>query len=155
LTAATQRERAAREEVSRERDKVRTEKTRADFNLAKARQAVEDYCTNVAEDKRLKQAGFHVLRKQLLQTAVPFYEDVIEQQRDDPELQGERVSAYGRLWAVRAAMGETTEAVADYQRGQAIFVALTHLHPANPGYRHDLAKSHQNLSYQLEKMGRD
>jgi serine/threonine-protein kinase len=41
---------------------VRKQKDRADQNLARARKAVEDYCTNVAEDPRLKLADFHVLR---------------------------------------------------------------------------------------------
>ena len=81
LAAANERERNARAEVGRQRE-------RADKNLARARKAVEDYWTNVAEDKRLKQADLHALREKLLQTAVPFYEDVIQQRSADPELQG-------------------------------------------------------------------
>jgi eukaryotic-like serine/threonine-protein kinase len=81
LTAANQREREAKELADSERDEARKEKERADRNLAKARKAVEDYCTNVAEDKLLNQDDFYSLRKKLLATAVPFYNEFVEQRR--------------------------------------------------------------------------
>src|SRR5262249_27427206 len=51
------------------------EKKRADQNLARAEKAVEDYLTKVADDPRLKAADLYGFRKELLTTAIPFYEE--------------------------------------------------------------------------------
>jgi serine/threonine-protein kinase len=131
----------------------RTQKERADRNLAKARKAVEDYCTNVAADVRLKQVDLHELRKKLLQTAVPFYEELIEQEGDDAELQADRGKAYLRLAFLQAEMGEGDEAIANYRQMQAIFAELDRGHPGTPKYRQDLALSHNNLGNLLQARG--
>jgi serine/threonine-protein kinase len=147
LIAANQRERTAKEEVQRQKE-------RADHNLARARKAVEDYCTNVAGDKRLKQADLHPLRKSLLETAVPFYQEFAEQQGDDPELQADRGRAYRNLARLRADMGEMAQAITDCQQMRAIFADLVRLHPDVPAYRQELASSHNNLGFDLTTMGR-
>jgi serine/threonine-protein kinase len=142
---AGQREREAKNAVSRERDEVNKQNERADINLEKARKAVEDFCTNVAEDTRLKRADLHGLRKKLLETAVPFYEEFVQQKADDPKLQADRGRAYWRLALIRAEMGEADRATADYRRMEAVFAELARLHPDVPSYRLHLAISHDNL----------
>jgi tetratricopeptide (TPR) repeat protein len=103
---------------------IRREKTRADDNLTRARRAVEDYLTRTAEDPQLKAANFHDLRKRLLTTAVPFYEEFARQQPGDPEARRQQAEAYRLLAFVRAEMGEKEQAVADYGQARAILAEL-------------------------------
>jgi serine/threonine-protein kinase len=147
LAAANRRERNARSEVERQKE-------RADQNLARARKAVEDYCTNVAGDPRLKQADLHALREKLLQTAVPFYEEVIEQKAEDQQLEADRGMAYFRLALLRAEMGKTREAVAGFEAAQGILARLSQDHPKNLDHHHGLARSYENLGLLLSDLGR-
>jgi serine/threonine-protein kinase len=146
LAAANQRERASREEVTRQRD-------RADANLAGARKAVEDYCTHVADDRRLKQVDLHDLRQKLLRTAVPFYEEFLAQRPDDPRLLADQARAYWRLGFLRNEMGEKLAALADYGRMKEIFARLVPLYPEEPAYRRDLATGHNNIGLRLKELG--
>jgi serine/threonine-protein kinase len=167
LAAANQREREAREEATRQRDEARLQKERADQerdeatrqkeradgNLAKARKAVEDYCTHVADDERLKQADFYGLRKKLLQTAVPYYQEFVRQRGDHPELKAERGRASGRLAYLLSELGEDDEAIRQCRQMLAVFDDLVQAHPEVPAYRQSLASSYHNLAILLDKRG--
>ena len=69
-----------------------TEKAMNNFNLA--RDAVKKYYTQVANDPRLKPHNLETLRRDLLQSANEFYENLISQESDDPDLQHERARAF-------------------------------------------------------------
>src|SRR5262249_12530542 len=73
----------------------------ANRNFALARRAVEDYLAKVTENKRLTEADFHPLRKELLEAALPFYEQFVRQAENDPALRAEQGRAYERLGKVR------------------------------------------------------
>jgi tetratricopeptide (TPR) repeat protein len=137
--------RAAEAQAARERDEAVKQRERADQNLAKARQAVEQYLTSVAEDELLKQSDFHALRKKLLSTAVPYYEAFVAQKADDARLRAEQGRVYGELAGVRKELGENPAAEADYRRMEAVFAELAAAHPGEPAYRHGLAKSYASL----------
>ena len=70
---------------------------RAEENFHLARKAVEDTITKVAEAPRLKEADFQELRRDLLASAVPFYEEFVRRRSDDPKLEAMRGLAYYRL----------------------------------------------------------
>src|SRR5205823_444284 len=55
------------------------EKQRADQNLLQARKAVKQFLTLAANNPLLKEANFHELRRSLLESAIPFYQDFLEQ----------------------------------------------------------------------------
>jgi serine/threonine-protein kinase len=137
-----------------QRNEALKQKQRADDNFAKAKKAVEDYLTQVTEHPRLKWQGFQDLRKELLKTAVPFYDDFVKQKADDPKLEAERGSAYWKLALIRAELGETKQAVRDFQVMQGIFRRLADAYPTNLDYHKGLAASHNNLGWQLSKLGR-
>ncbi len=135
-------------------DQARREKERADLNLAQAHQAVRDYLEKTAYDSRLKEDDFHDLRKQLLATVVPFYEEFVRQKQDDPELEAARARAYRGLAFVRQEMGETDAALADYEQMQAILEKLVADFPTVPHYRHELAASHNGMGVVQRDLGR-
>jgi serine/threonine-protein kinase len=154
LTAANQRESNARRDATHERDEANREKERADGNLARARKAVDHYCMNVAADPRLKQIDLHTLRKQLLETAVPFYKDMVAQSSDDPALAGDQGRAYRQLGILRGELGEQAEAKADCEQAVEIFARLNQAHPAEPSYRDELGESHRSLGSSLSELGK-
>jgi serine/threonine-protein kinase len=140
--------------ISQQKQLAEQQRDRAERNFGLARRAVEDTTTKVAEEPLLKQANFHDLRKQLLASALPYYQEFVKQQSDDPELEAERGQAYFRLAQVRAEVGEKEEAAADFREAAAIFARLETAFPDRPSYRHDLAKSRNNLGQLLAGLRR-
>jgi serine/threonine protein kinase len=147
--------------VRRERDQkddaliqLRLEKDRADANLARAKQAVKDYLTQTADNPELKAANFHDLRKRLLSTAVPFYEEFTRQKQDDSRSAEEQADAYQRLANIRAEIGERKQAVVDYEQARAIFARLESEAPSDPQRRLALAQSDILLGWHLFLLGR-
>jgi tetratricopeptide (TPR) repeat protein len=133
---------------------LRQEKERADQNLARAKEAVKQYLTKTADNRRLKAADLHDLRKDLLATAIPFYEEFVRQKSDDPELEAERGEAYGQLAMVREALGDRDQALAGYQQALEIFTRLAAAPAANPRYRRDLAATHGALGLFWRESGK-
>jgi tetratricopeptide (TPR) repeat protein len=108
---------------------TRAEKKRAEANFALARSAVDETVKRVVEDPKLKEAGLQATRRELLAAAVPFYERLVEQQRDDRRLEADRGRALGQLSRVRAEMGEIAEAVSDAERACQVFDQLARAYP--------------------------
>ena len=121
------------------------EKERADKNLAHARKAVKDYLNKAANDPLLKEADFHKLRRQLLESALPYYEEFVKQKSNDPEIESERGRAYGDLAMVREDLGDLETALANHDQRRAIFARLVADFPAKPVYRQELANSYRNM----------
>jgi serine/threonine protein kinase/tetratricopeptide (TPR) repeat protein len=80
------------------------QRRRAEANLGKARQAVNEYFTLVSDDPLLKRPDLQPVRVQLLRAALRYYEDFVREHADDPELQGELAAAHLRIgnlvWAL-------------------------------------------------------
>jgi tetratricopeptide (TPR) repeat protein len=83
--------------VSRERDEARLQRGRAVSNLQKAHQAVNDYFTLVSESTLLQEPSMELLRQQLLESALFYYQDFAHEQGDAPDVQAELVAAYLRI----------------------------------------------------------
>ncbi len=147
---ATQAEAQARNNEA----KASQERDRAEANFALAKEAVEKTITRVAEDERLKQADFHKLRRELLASALPFYEEFVRQPGADTKLEAERGRAYGRLAYVQQEIGEKEQAVKAYEQMLAIFARLAADFPDVPQYRHELTNSYNNLGVLLDHLGR-
>jgi tetratricopeptide (TPR) repeat protein len=89
------------------------------------------------------------MRKELLESALPFYEKFARQEGDDPEQAAERGRAYYRLAQVRNLLGEDEKAQADYRQMETIFAQLAAAHPEVPDYRRYLALSQSGLALWL------
>src|SRR5262249_36244408 len=89
------------------------------FQLAK--QAVDKYLNEVTETPELKNANLHELRKKLLQTAIPFYQQLAEQSAGDSEGKATRAGAYLRLGQIHNDLSEHVAAIADFEQARDIF----------------------------------
>jgi serine/threonine-protein kinase len=139
--------------VERERKQTATAKVQAEEHFTLAQQAVDRYLNAVTEDKRLKEQDFFELRKKLLETAVPFYEQLAEAKAGDPQQQAACGRAYYRLARLRSQLAEQGAARADYERARAVFAQLVADHPTVPDYRRELARCHHNLGLLLKDLG--
>jgi serine/threonine-protein kinase len=138
--------------AANEREVLAREQAEENYNLA--REAVEKYLSTVTEDADLKNANFHQLRKKLLQTAVPFFQKLAQQQQaDDPVLEAARGRAYKRLASIHNELGEYALARSSYEQMLAIFAQLAADFPDNAGYRQDLGHGHNNLGLLLTALG--
>jgi tetratricopeptide (TPR) repeat protein len=136
------------------RDQAEKNLELAQQNFALAQKAVEGTTTRIAEDSRLRESDLHRLRRDLLASAVPYYEDFVRQQSDDPKLQAQRGRAYWRLAFIRHEMGENIQAATDYERMRSIFQQLADSYPNEFVYRHDLAAGIDNLGAVLSDLGK-
>jgi serine/threonine-protein kinase len=143
------KERAARAAQESEHEA----RERADRNFALAQDAVDKTITRMAENDRLKEANFHELRKDLLQSAVPFYEEFVRQQGDSPELEGARGQAYYRLAFVQAETGQYEAARAGFEKARSIFSHLVEVSPDAREPRLGLARSYHSLGHVLKELG--
>jgi serine/threonine protein kinase/Flp pilus assembly protein TadD len=126
----------------------------AEANFRLARQAVKDAVTKLAGEPKLKEADFHDLRRRLLESAVPFYEEFVKQRSDDPKLEAERGEAYAWLADLRRELGDREAARGNYEQAREIFSRLAETHPHDPEYRHWLADCRHDLGRTLTDLGR-
>jgi serine/threonine-protein kinase len=140
-------------ETALQKQKAETQRDLAEKYLDLAQRAVDDY-TKVAEDEELKKGDFEPIRKKLLAVAVPFYTDLTRQQDDDPRFQSKRGLAYYHLARVRAEMGESKEAIADYEQMQTLFRQLSRDYPGVPEYRQEMVRALNNLALLYQEIGR-
>ncbi len=136
-------------QASRERDEAVAQRQRADRNYNLARQAVENYLGKVTDNERLQEADLHAMRKELLESALPFYEKFAQQEGEDAEGAADRGRAYYRLAQVRDLMGEKEKARADFKQMESIFAPLVASHPDVPEYRRYLALCRYGLANSL------
>ncbi|HVX13048.1 MAG TPA: serine/threonine-protein kinase [Pirellulales bacterium] len=148
------RARLAEQAMGRERDRAEAEAKGAQENFEIAKNAVEDYLSKVTQDPDLTRADFNALRKKLLDSAVPFYQRLVERKPGDAAQEVARGYAYGRLAHLRAQMGEMEEALADAEQARAIFAKLAADFPAVPEYHRGLAERRRSLGYCLYHLGR-
>jgi len=125
----------------------------AEYRFGQAEKAVGDYLDSIENNERLKEADFFDLRKQLLTSAVPFYEDFVRQKPAEASLEAKRGRAYQRLGSLRRQLGEREQAVADYQHAQAIFQMLASEFPNIPKYRQEQGRCHHALGNLCRELG--
>src|SRR5262249_11510315 len=93
----------------------------AEHRFTQAETSVELYLDGIEDNDRLKEADFLDLRKQLLSSAVPFYEDFVRARPADAELDARRGRAFERLASVHRQLGDRDQASSEYRHGLYIF----------------------------------
>jgi len=122
-------------------DQAKEQRNEAETNLRKARQAVQEQFTMVSQSKLLEVPGLQQLRKDLLESALRYYEDFLQQRPDDPALLAEVAAAHLRLYQIYQALDASTSARAIVPLAKAIDILerLLREYPANAGIYTPLA----------------
>ena len=113
---ARRAESIARLEASNQRDK-------AEENFRTARRAVEDYLTRVSESTLLKaqdRQDLRALRKQLLEDALRYYQQFIDQRGDDPKQLADLAEACFKVAFINREIGSEDEALRAGERALAL-----------------------------------
>jgi serine/threonine protein kinase/Tfp pilus assembly protein PilF len=83
--------------ATEQRDLAQREHQQSEANLQKARKAVDDYFTLVSANPIFDTPGLETLRKQLLETALAYYQGFVKEHGDDPMLLADMAAANIRV----------------------------------------------------------
>ena len=156
LVKANQEVQRQRDEARRQGEEAARQRDLAAANFATARRAVDDFLTAFSESRLLKSPlpGVDVLRRQLLELALPYYRDFVAQHRDDPALRAQLAGAALRLGRIRADVGGGGDAFPSFELARDLYNELLRAAPGNPAYRHELALSCKEFGKYLLYAGR-
>jgi serine/threonine-protein kinase len=131
---------AAYQEADRQRQAANVQRDKASERFRLARDAVDQFHTRVSDSRELKAAGLEPLRRELLTSAVGFFQKFVQEEANDPDLRAEQGRAYLRLAKVERDLGHATASAAASDQARALFQELADAHPDVPAYRHGLAQ---------------
>jgi serine/threonine protein kinase/tetratricopeptide (TPR) repeat protein len=136
--------------------RARAKGEEAEANFRKACQAVDDQFTLISQSKLFEAPGFQDLRKELLESALKYYQEFLQQRPDDPELQVQVAAAYLRLYEMYPMMhGFVNEdAMQALTRGIEIVEKLLHEYSGDPELYRKLAGFGQGTR-QLHRLSRN
>ncbi len=103
----------------------------AETNLTRARAAVDDYLTTISESRLLKSPlpGLQPLRKELLATALKYYEEFVSRHQDDPGLRADLAAAQLRVGEITELIGSKEEALEAFQTALGMYESLASTTP--------------------------
>jgi serine/threonine-protein kinase len=140
---AREREKALRQEAEAQRQ-------RAEANAAKARQAVDEYFTKVSESQLLQVPGMQPLRRQLLESALSYYQDFLKERGDDPTIRAGLAAAYLHVGKIHSELREGPAARQAWLEARSRYQALVQANPADVELQHGLAECHFGLGQHTE-----
>jgi serine/threonine-protein kinase len=110
-----------------------------------ARSAVDEYFVKVSEDTVLKYPGLQPLRKELLETALKYYQGFVEEHGDDPELKAELARTYFRVGFINGEIGKKEDALNAFRAARDLYQELSQVDPQNASFRGDLAWTYRRI----------
>jgi serine/threonine protein kinase len=134
---------AARLEETAAKKREEAQRSRAEANFAKALAVVDDYLTKVSESQLLKTPGMQPLRRELLASALKFYDEFLKERAGDPSIRAELASAYYRVGRVQFDLGASKEGNEAIKLSVALLEQLVKDNPRNLNYKADLARSYR------------
>jgi serine/threonine protein kinase/Tfp pilus assembly protein PilF len=114
----------------------------AEAGFAKARAAVDEYLTKVSESQLLQVAGLQPLRRDLLQSALTFYQGFVKERGGDPALRAGLASAFLRVGRIQKDLGHGDLAKASLDQATALHEALLTESPGDVDLKNGLAQCH-------------
>ena len=110
ITRSWREEAAAREE--------------ADRGFREARRAVNDYFTQVSENKLLDVPGLQPLRKELLESALKYYQQFLDERAGDPALERDVALTWFRVARIEEEIERNADAERDFERALTLQEAI-------------------------------
>ncbi|MDB6156080.1 MAG: tetratricopeptide repeat protein [Chthoniobacteraceae bacterium] len=126
----------------------------AEEDSRRARDAVEVFLSHVTENTGLKSEVFQKLRKELLESALPFYEQMGKTKGRDPAFRADQAWAFGRLGAIYRETGEREKGITPIRQAVDLMEQLVKEVPENQIYRRSLVMHLNNLCVLLRESGK-
>lgn len=95
-----------------ERAKAVEQRAIAEANYRKARQTVDEYFTQISENKLLDVPGLQTLRKDLLYGALRFYQRSADERSDDPDVLADLAATYMSMSGINHMLDRPDDAIA-------------------------------------------
>ncbi|HEV2971260.1 MAG TPA: protein kinase [Pirellulales bacterium] len=92
----------------------------ADRGFREARDAVNDYFTQVSENKLLNVPGLQPLRKDLLESALRYYEEFLKEHAGDPTLHSDVALTWYRVGRIEEEIDKNADAAGDLEKAEVI-----------------------------------
>jgi tetratricopeptide (TPR) repeat protein/tRNA A-37 threonylcarbamoyl transferase component Bud32 len=129
------------------------QRVRAEANFLKARDAVDQMLTRVADEVLLELPQTEPIRRALLQDALAFYQEFLRERTTDEFVQQETGKTYYRVAEILRMLGETAESKQAYDQAIALFTDLVQQSPDRAEYAKDLADAYNYLGELHRTMG--
>ncbi|MFO0844493.1 MAG: tetratricopeptide repeat-containing protein kinase family protein, partial [Gemmataceae bacterium] len=123
----------------------------AEVNLRLARQAIDECFLVATKDPLFQEPRMEKARKLLLEKTLPFYKHFRAAKPSDPLLQRDEAKQWVRVAFIEEELGQPGRARQAYEQGLAMQQKLVQAHPGVPGYRSDLATTHNDLAVLLSR----
>jgi eukaryotic-like serine/threonine-protein kinase len=140
---------AKRVEADAARGREKQQRTIADANFQRAREAVDDFLVRISQETLLREPGMQPLRRDLLRSAQTYYEQFLQERGLDENLRRETALTHGRLGLILRELGEPDQANAAYKKALSLYEQMwNEQHDAAIAPRlaetyHDLALLHR------------
>jgi serine/threonine protein kinase len=144
----------AEELAHRERDRAEDSRRQAEESFRQARATVDEYFTTVSENQLLNAAGLQPLRKDLLDRALKYYQNFLQQRSGDPGVKAELAATYYRVAWITNIVGPKERAVDSYEKAISIYDELIRTHPDVERHQIDRAIVFNDLGNSLAGLGR-
>jgi serine/threonine-protein kinase len=130
------------------------ERVRAEDAFRQAHQAVNDFCIKVSEGPMRDAAGLQPVRRELLQSALAYYERFLNERGQDPALRREMADTHYRVATITSLLGPKAQAVAAYNEALKVYQDLLPAEPASVSLRTSLAETHARIGVLQYETGR-
>jgi serine/threonine protein kinase len=126
--------------AERQRNIATEQRARAEANFARARAAVDDSLSQISDSQLKSVPGLQPLRRDLLRSALRFYEDFVKERGDDPTLKAGLAAAQLRLAKIQHEMGTEPQAQNTLRQAMELYETASRDRPDDLSLRDGLAQ---------------
>lgn len=130
------------------------ERVRAEEAFRQAHQAVNDFCVKVSEGPMRDAAGLQPVRRELLQSALAYYDRFLRERGQDSALRREMADTQYRIATITRLLGPKSQAVEAYNKALAVYEDLLITEPASVSLRTSLAETYACIGILQYETGR-
>jgi tetratricopeptide (TPR) repeat protein len=117
----------------------------AEARRQKAYEAIHDYFTRVSENKLLGKPGMQGLRKELLESALHYYQEFLRDWGDDAAMRAEVAATHTRVAVILDQTGAKNEARLSLEAALALHEKLAQANPGDMEPQRGLARTYNQL----------
>jgi serine/threonine protein kinase len=128
--------------IAEEHAKTKKALERETKSFRQAQHAVNSFA-QISEEKLGENADPQKVRRELLETALKYYQSFIEQRGDDPAVQAELAASYAKVANLLGDLGADLEALGASQKARSMYEKLISEHPSVPEFQDALAAIRQ------------
>jgi serine/threonine-protein kinase len=134
---------------------LNAEKNRAEESFLQARATVDQFFTDISENRLLDVPGLQPLREELLKSALAYYEDFAQQRADDRSVRAELGKTHYRIGLIVGRIGSKPKSLESLSEAQAIQEQVIEEGSAPAEAYADLANTHNAIGDLQLQMGND